>query len=79
MNPSLPSVGSVVTRRDALKSLGAGFAFLWLGLTGGHQAEELADMRRQRGLQPLAVRALPGDALEPLFRSRSTTKLPLPW
>lgn len=80
MNPLLTPVGSLVTRRDALKSLGAGVAFLWLGLTGGggKQAEVLVDVRRQRGPQSFASQALPHDALEPLFMTRSTTRLPLP-
>ena len=77
MNPLFPTVGPRVTRRNALKRLGAGVAFLWLGWMGGNHAEVATDMRRQRGARPLTAPVLPHDALEPLFMSRSTTRLPL--
>lgn len=71
MNPLIPTVSSAVTRRDALKALGAGAALLGLGLTEPRSGSAEKPLTGQEPSNP------PDNALEPQFAARSTIKLPL--
>jgi Fe-Mn family superoxide dismutase len=68
MNPLIFSKNSSVTRRDALKTLGAGAVLLGLGLTGG-TTSRAGVVEEPKGLvrQPFVLPKLPYayDALEP--------------
>ncbi len=79
MNPLTRPASPAVTRRDALKTLGAGAALLGLGLAGGSQSVVPSHERGGRSMQPHVFPKAPYvyDALEPQFITRSGIHLPL--
>ncbi len=84
MNPPIPPVSSVITRRDALKALGSGAALLAGGLMGRIHSvcmgDEPSNPSVRGGDHESASRALSEssvDPLEPQFITRNASKLPL--
>lgn len=77
MNHPIPSGNSALTRRDALKTLGAGVALVGLGLVGGSKSlaatEAAAPVAPPHSPQPFTLPKLPFayDALEPHIDART--------
>ena len=73
MNRPTPQTGSTLTRRDALKTLGAGAVLAGLGLVGGTTTLAAADAPGGIPPQPFTLPKLPYayDALEPHVDART--------